>query len=180
MKGENMSFAKVTRGKTPDKFNVIIEIPANSGSIKYEVDKKSQCLTVDRFMATNLQYPANYGYVPETLCGDGDPLDVLVITPEPLVAGCVIEARPVGVLRMVDEAGEDAKLLALPTEKACPLLANIQDIADIPELVLKNIKHFFEHYKDLDEGKWVKLDGYGDKAEAIHEVEKSIVLYDQG
>lgn len=172
-----MSLSNVKRGDTPNKFNVIIEIPANAGTIKYEVDKDTQCLTVDRFMKAAFQYPANYGYVPETLCGDGDPLDVLVLTPEPLVAGCVIEARPVGVLRMSDEAGEDSKLLALPTEKACPLLANIQDIADVPELELARIKHFFEHYKDLDEGKWVKLNGYGDKAEAIAEVEDSIRLY---
>ncbi len=173
-----MSFANVTRGETPNKLNVIIEIPANSGSIKYEVDKESQCLVVDRFMATSLQYPANYGYVPQTLCGDGDPLDVLVLTPEPLVPGCVVEARPVGVLRMTDEAGEDFKILALPTEKACPMYANMQDISDVPELVLEQIRHFFEHYKDLDKGKWVKLDGYGDKAEAIREVEASIKLYE--
>lgn len=172
-----MSLGNVKRGDTPNKFNVIIEIPANSGTIKYEVDKETQCLTVDRFMKTALQYPANYGYVPETLCGDGDPLDVLVITPEPLVAGCVIEARPVGVLHMSDEAGQDAKLLALPTEKACPILAGIQDITDVPELELARIKHFFERYKDLDEGKWVKLDGYGNKAEAVTEVEESIRLY---
>ncbi len=172
-----MSLGNVKRGDTPNKFNVIIEIPANCGTIKYEVDKDTQCLTVDRFMKTALQYPANYGYVPETLCGDGDPLDVLVITPEPLVAGCVIEARPVGVLHMSDEAGQDSKLLALPTEKACPILAGIQDIADVPELELARIKHFFERYKDLDEGKWVKLDGYGDKAEAIKEVEDSIRIY---
>ncbi len=174
-----MSFEKVTRGDAPNKFNVIIEIPTNAGTIKYEVDKDTQCLTVDRFMKTALQYPANYGYVPDTLCGDGDPLDVLVLTPEPLVAGCVIEARPVGVLRMSDEAGEDAKLLALPTEKACPMFANIQDLADVPELVLAQIKHFFEHYKDLDEGKWVKLDGYGNKAEALAEVEESIRIYNE-
>lgn len=172
-----MSLGNVKRGDTPNKFNVIIEIPANAGTIKYEVDKDTQCLTVDRFMKTALQYPANYGYVPETLCGDGDPLDVLVITPEPLVAGCVIEARPVGVLRMSDEAGQDSKLLALPTEKACPMFANIQELADVPELVLAQIKHFFEHYKDLDDGKWVKLDGYGNKAEAIAEVEDSIRIY---
>lgn len=174
-----MSLGNVKRGDTPNQFNVIIEIPTNAGTIKYEVDKDTQCLTVDRFMKTSLQYPANYGYVPETLCGDGDPLDVLVITPEPLVAGCVIEARPVGVLRMSDEAGQDSKLLALPTEKACPLLAGIQDISDIPELELARIKHFFERYKDLDEGKWVKLDGYGDKAKAIAEVEDSIRLYNE-
>ncbi len=174
-----MSLGNVKRGDTPNKFNVIIEIPANAGTIKYEVDKDTQCLTVDRFMKTALQYPANYGYVPETLCGDGDPLDVLVLTPEPLVAGCVIEARPVGVLRMSDEAGQDSKLLALPTEKACPMFANIQELADVPELVLAQIKHFFEHYKDLDEGKWVKLDGYGDKAEAIAEVEDSIRIYNE-
>ncbi len=174
-----MSLGNVKRGDTPNKFNVIIEIPANAGTIKYEVDKDTQCLTVDRFMKTALQYPANYGYVPETLCGDGDPLDVLVLTPEPLVAGCVIEARPVGVLRMSDEAGQDSKLLALPTEKACPMFANIQDLADVPELVLEQIKHFFEHYKDLDEGKWVKLDGYGDKAEALAEVEDSIRIYNE-
>lgn len=174
-----MSLKNVKRGNTPNKINVIIEIAADSGTIKYEVDKESGCLMVDRFMKTALSYPANYGFVPETLCGDGDPLDVLVITPEPLVPGCVIEARPVGVLRMVDEAGEDAKLLALPTEKACPLLAGIQDIQDVPALVLDRIKHFFEHYKDLDDGKWVKLDGYGNKAEAIVEIEDAIKLYEQ-
>ncbi len=174
-----MSLGNVKRGDTPNKFNVIIEIPANAGTIKYEVDKDTQCLMVDRFMKTALQYPANYGYVPETLCGDGDPLDVLVLTPEPLVPGCVIEARPVGVLRMSDEAGQDSKLLALPTEKACPMFANIQDLSDVPELVLEQIRHFFEHYKDLDEGKWVKLDGYGDKAEAIAEVEDSIRIYNE-
>ncbi len=172
-----MSLGNVKRGDTPHKFNVIIEIPANAGTIKYEVDKDTQCLTVDRFMKTALQYPANYGYVPQTLCGDGDPLDVLVITPEPLVPGCVIEARPVGLLHMSDEAGQDSKLLALPIEKACPLLAGIQDIADVPELELARIKHFFERYKDLDEGKWVKLDGYGDKAAAIAEIEDSIRIY---
>ncbi len=172
-----MSLGNVKRGDTPNKFNVIIEIPTNSGTIKYEVDKDTQCLTVDRFMKTSLQYPANYGYVPETLCGDGDPLDVMVLTPEPLVAGCVIEARPIGVLRMSDESGEDAKILACPTEKACPMLSNIQDLSDVPELLLAQINHFFERYKDLDEGKWVKLDGYGDKAEAIKEVEDSIKLY---
>lgn len=174
-----MSLGNVKRGDIPNQFNVIIEIPAAAGTVKYEVDKDTQCLTVDRFMKTALQYPANYGYVPETLCGDGDPLDVLVLTPEPLVAGCVIEARPVGVLRMSDEAGEDAKLLALPTEKACPILAGIQDISDVPALELARIKHFFERYKDLDEGKWVKLDGYGDKAEAIAEVEESVRLYNE-
>lgn len=174
-----MSLGNVKRGDTPNKFNVIIEIPANSGTIKYEIDKDTQCLTVDRFMKTALQYPANYGYVPETLCGDGDPLDVLVMTPEPLVPGCVLEARPVGVLHMSDEAGQDSKLLALPTEKACPILAGIQDISDVPELELDRIKHFFECYKDLDEGKWVKLDGYGDKAAAVAEVEGSIRLYNE-
>lgn len=172
-----MSLKNVKRGDTPNKFNVIIEIPANAGMVKYEVDKDTQCLTVDRFMRTALQYPANYGYVPNTLCGDGDPLDVLVITPEPLVPGCVIEARPVGMLKMIDEAGQDAKLLALPTEKACPIFANIQDITDVPELVLAQIKHFFEHYKDLDDGKWVKLNGYGDKQAALAEVEDSIKQY---
>ncbi len=174
-----MSLGNVKRGDTPNKFNVIIEIPANAGTIKYEVDKDTQCLTVDRFMKTALQYPANYGYVPETLCGDGDPLDVLVLTPEPLVPGCVIEARPVGVLRMSDEAGQDAKLLALPTEKACPMFANMQELSDVPELVLEQIRHFFEHYKDLDEGKWVKLDGYGNKAEALAEVEDAIRIYNE-
>jgi len=174
-----MSFEHVKRGDTPDKFNVIIEIAAKSGCIKYEVDKDTQCLTVDRFMTTALAYPANYGYIPETLCGDGDPLDVLVITPEPLVAGCVVTARPVGILNMRDESGEDAKVLALPTQKACPILAHMQNIADVPELVLAEIKHFFEHYKDLDEGKWVKLEGYGDKAAALAAIASSIECYEK-
>lgn len=173
-----MSLANVKRGNAPEIFNVIIEIPNNVGGTKYEVNKETQCLTVDRFLRTAFQYPANYGYIPETLCDDGDALDVLVITPESLVPGCVIEARPVGLLRMTDEAGHDAKLLAVPSENVCPFFSDIQDVEDVPKAVLEKVEHFFNHYKDLDEGKWVELNDFGKKAEAVAEIEQAIKNYD--
>ena len=150
----------------PDEVNVIIEIPANTGPIKYEVDKVSGAVFVDRFMATPMFYPCNYGYVPETLADDGDPLDVLVITPYPLLSGCVVTARPVAVLKMRDEAGDDAKILAVPPTR---LTTEFQDVVS-PETVqvqlLRRIEHFFAHYKDLEPGKWVEIEGWGDAAVA--------------
>lgn len=169
-----MSLLNVTAGsKTPEVFNVVIEIPANADPVKYEVDKESGALFVDRFMGTAMHYPCNYGYIPQTLSLDGDPVDVLVITPFPLVAGCVVTCRAIGVLNMTDEAGADAKLLALPTEKLLPSHANIKKIEDLPELTLKQIQHFFEHYKDLEKGKWVKVDGWSDAAAATKEIQDS-------
>lgn len=153
-----MSFDKVTPGKNaPESFNVVIEISANSDPIKYEVDKESGAVFVDRFMGTAMHYPANYGYVPQTLSGDGDPVDVLVMTPFPLPPGVVVACRPIGILLMEDESGVDGKVLAVPTQKLLPAYDKINTLEDIHEITLKQIQHFFEHYKDLEKGKWVRF-----------------------
>ena len=173
-----MSFEKVPTGKNvPDEFNVIIEIPMNADPIKYEVDKESGALFVDRFMMTAMHYPANYGYIPHTIADDGDPVDVLVHTPFPLIAGVVVRCRTVGVLRMEDEAGGDAKLLAVPVEKTCPLFQNWLTPADVPQIRLKQIQHFFEHYKDLESGKWVKVLGWAGPEEAKREILEGIARF---
>ncbi len=173
-----MSFENVTSGKDiPSDINVIIEIPAYSDPVKYEVDKETGALTVDRFMGTAMQYPANYGYVPHTLSDDGDPVDVLVITPAPILGGSVIRCRPIGVLKMSDEAGEDAKILAVPVQKLTPYYNKIETYQDFPEPILDKISHFFEHYKDLEKGKWVKVDGWFGIAEAEDEITSSIERY---
>jgi inorganic pyrophosphatase len=162
-----MSLDRVPPGRNlPDDFNVVIEIPAHSDPIKYEVDKESGAIFVDRILSTPMRYPCNYGYVPHTLCGDGDPADVLVVLPLPLVPGSVIRCRPVGVLRMSDEAGSDEKLLAVPVDKVFSGYSHINDIAQVSGHWLERIGHFFEHYKDLEKGKWVKLDGWGGADEA--------------
>lgn len=158
----------------PHEFNVIIEIPADGGSIKYEVDKESGLLMVDRFMPVAMHYPCNYGYVPRTLAEDGDPIDVLVMTPFPIQPGSLVKVRPVGMLAMSDEAGKDSKILAVPVEKACVQFASIQSLADISQVMLDKISHFFEQYKALEPGKWVKVDGWQDKQAAIEALEKSI------
>ena len=161
-----MSLEKVTPGKkAPEEFNVVIEIPMNSDPIKYEVDKESGALFVDRFMTTAMYYPTNYGYVPQTLSGDGDPVDVLVITPYPLQSGVVVTCRALGILMMEDEAGVDGKVLAVPTDKILPIYSHWKKADDVNVMRLKAITHFFEHYKDLEKGKWVKVDGW-DNAEA--------------
>ena len=172
-----MSLDKVTAGSNvPETINVIIEIPAHADPVKYEVDKDSGALFVDRFMATPMFYPANYGYVPQTLSEDGDPVDVLVITPVPLHCASVITCRPVGMLRMTDESGIDAKILAVPISKATPIYDHIQSPNDVPPHLLASITHFFEHYKDLEQGKWVKIEGWADanaaKAEILASVER--------
>jgi inorganic pyrophosphatase len=170
-----MSINEVTAGKlVPDEFNVIIEIPMNADPIKYEVDKVSGALFVDRFMMTAMHYPANYGYVPRTISADNDPVDVLVHTPFPLLPGVVVPCRAVGMLSMEDEAGGDAKLLAVPTDKICPLYSHWRSIADVPEIRLKQIQHFFEHYKDLEAGKWVKVIGWFGSAEAHAEIMQGV------
>jgi inorganic pyrophosphatase len=156
-----MSLNLVPTGRDlPNDFNVIIEIPMNADPIKYEVDKESGAIFVDRFMGTAMHYPCNYGYVPQTIAPDGDPVDVLVVTPFPLQPGVVIPCRPLGILKMEDEAGGDSKLVAVPTEKICAMYKNIQKMEDLPELLVSQIKHFFEHYKDLEPGKWVKVVGW--------------------
>ena len=163
----------------PDEFNVIIEIPAHSDPVKYEVDKESGALFVDRFMNTAMHYPCNYGYIPNTLCEDGDPLDVLVVAPLPVISGCVVRCRPLGVLKMTDEGGGDAKLLAVPIKKECALYDDVESVEQMPKAQLNQIAHFFQHYKDLDTGKWVRLDGWGNLEEAKAEVLKSVELYKQ-
>ena len=161
----------------PNDINVVIEIPAFSPPVKYELDKDTNSLVVDRFMGTCMQYPANYGFVPQTLSEDGDPVDVLVITPHPLVHGCMIRCRPIGVLQMTDESGKDAKILALPVEKLCPMYKDIKTMDDLPELQLQQIEHFFKSYKDLEPGKWVKVDGWADVEAARKEIIASVARY---
>lgn len=154
----------------PHDINVIIEIPAYSEPVKYEFDKDNHLLVVDRFMGTAMQYPANYGFIPNTLSEDGDPVDVLVLTPFPLRHGAMIRCRPVGVLKMTDESGVDAKVIAVPHSKLTPKYDHVQDIEDVCDITLKQISHFFEHYKDLEKGKWVKVDGYENVAAAKAEI----------
>ena len=156
-----MSFEKVPAGNDlPNDINVIIEIPADSDPVKYEIDKDSDAIFADRFMAAPMFYPANYGYINNTLADDGDALDVLVVTPYPVVPGSVIRCRPVGVLNMTDEAGEDAKLVAVPHDTLSKAYKDVQDVNDLPDILLARIKHFFENYKGLEEGKWVKVEGW--------------------
>jgi len=173
-----MSLNNVPAGKDlPNDFNVVIEIPMNGDPIKYEVDKESGALFVDRFMSTAMHYPCNYGYIPQTLSDDGDPADVLVITPIPLLPGVVVRCRPIGMLKMTDEAGGDAKLLAVPVDKLLPIYKHIQKPQDLNELTLQQIQHFFEHYKDLEKGKWVKVEGWTGPDEARAEILKSAEAY---
>ncbi|SEI71052.1 inorganic pyrophosphatase [Allopseudospirillum japonicum] len=173
-----MSFNSIPAGKDlPNDIYVVVEIPANHAPIKYEIDKDMDALLVDRFMATPMFYPANYGYIPNTLGEDGDPLDVLVVTPYPVQPGSVIRCRPVGVLNMSDEAGSDAKLVAVPHSKLTTLYDNVQDIDDLPVLLRDQIAHFFENYKDLEKGKWVKVEGWADADAARAAIEKAAAAY---
>ncbi|MFQ1046896.1 inorganic diphosphatase [Avibacterium paragallinarum] len=166
-----MGLEIVPAGKElPDDIYVVIEIPANSDPIKYEVDKETGTLFVDRFMATAMFYPANYGYINHTLSLDGDPVDVLVPTPYPLQPGSVIRCRPVGVLKMTDESGQDAKVIAVPHSKLSKEYDHIKDVNDLPALLKAQIQHFFESYKALEAGKWVKVDGWEDVEAARREI----------
>jgi inorganic pyrophosphatase len=175
-----MSYDKVSPGKKiPEIFNVIIEIPMNADPVKYEVDKESGCLFVDRFMGTAMHYPCNYGYIPRTIAGDGDPVDVLVITPFALVPGSVISCRAIGMLEMEDEGGQDAKLLSVPEDKILSIYKHLQKPEDVNELLLSQIQHFFEHYKDLEKGKWVKVKGWTGVAGAHKEILDGIESYAQ-
>ncbi len=162
-----------------NEINVIIEIPAHSDPIKYEVDKDTGAMFVDRFMSTAMHYPCNYGYIPHTLSDDGDPVDVLVITPIPLLPGSVIPTRIIGMLEMEDEAGLDAKLLGLPIKKLTSIYNRIETPQDVPELLLQQITHFFEHYKDLEPNKWVKVLGWKGKEEAMQEIMQSAERFKQ-
>lgn len=161
----------------PNEINVIIEIPMHSEPVKYEVDKETGALFVDRFMITAMFYPANYGYIPNTLSEDGDPVDVLVVTPVPLINGAVIPCRPVGMLKMTDESGVDAKLIAVPTTKVSKMYQSVNTYQDLPQPLLLSIEHFFKHYKDLEEGKWVKVDGWEGPDAARKEIMQSVERY---
>lgn len=173
-----MSLSNVDAGsKLPDEFNVVIEIPMAADPVKYEVDKESGALFVDRFMTTAMHYPCNYGYVPRTLSDDGDPVDVLVLSPFPVVPGAVVRCRALGVLEMEDEAGGDAKVLAVPVTKLLPNYAHLQKPEDLPEIELQRIQHFFEHYKDLEKGKWVKVKGWAGLDAARAEIQASADRY---
>ncbi len=173
-----MSLQQVPAGRNlPDEINVIIEVPMNSPAIKYEVDKESGAIFVDRMLKTAMYYPCNYGYVPHSLCGDGDTLDVLVVLPLPLVPGTVIQCRPVGVLQMKDEAGEDAKILAVPISDVTGIYRDIVSFEDIDKLLLDQIEHFFEHYKDLEPNKWVRTGEWEDVNVARKEIMDSIECY---
>ena len=175
-----MNLDRVTYGKDfPDEINVIVEIPAHSDPVKYELDKETGAMFVDRFMNTAMNYPCNYGYVPHTLSKDGDPVDVLVLTPYPLIPGSVIRCRPVGVLKMTDESGDDAKVLAVPTDNVSRLYRDVQDFRDLTPVLLEQIAHFFEHYKDLDEGRWVRVEGWGGVDQAKQEILDSQKMYEE-
>lgn len=173
-----MSYNNIPAGKDlPNDIYVAIEIPANADPIKYEIDKDMDALVVDRFMATPMFYPANYGYIPNTLAPDGDPLDVLVVTPYPVAPGSVIRARAVGILDMSDEAGSDAKLVAVPHQKLTSLYDHVHEIEDLPPLLIEQIKHFFENYKTLEKGKWVKVEGWQNADAARQAITESVKAY---
>lgn len=163
-----MSYSAVSAGQDlPNDINVIIEISAFAAPIKYEIDQ--DLVWVDRFQGTTMSYPANYGYINQTLANDGDPVDVLVVTPHPLMVGSVIRCRPIGILKMSDDGGEDAKVIAVPVDKLTPIYKDIESVEQIP-LLKQQIQHFFEHYKDLEPGKWVKIDGWEDAESARQEI----------
>ena len=171
-----MDISKISSGKNfPENINVVIEIPANSPGIKYEFDKESGAIFVDRFLQTPMHYPANYGFVPNTLSGDGDPADVLVISRYNLIPGSVIEAKPIGVLVTKDEKGYDEKILAVPSNSVSKEYENVNDLTDLPKLILDQIQHFFEHYKDLEKGKFVKVEEWKNASEAKEILKKSLL-----
>jgi len=173
-----MNLDRVDSGKSlSNDVNVIIEIPAHSHPIKYEVDKETGAMFVDRFMSTAMNYPCNYGYIPKTIAEDGDPVDVLVLSPFPLLTGTVLRCRPIGMLAMEDEAGEDAKLLAVPIDKLTHLYRDIRSPRDLPQIQLDQISHFFKHYKDLEPGKWVKVKGWFEADDAKKEIADGVARY---
>ena len=173
-----MILDRVNSGKNvPNDINVIIEIPSHSDPIKYEVDKETGAMFVDRFMGTSMHYPCNYGYIPQTLSEDGDPADVLVVTPIPVISGSVIRVRPLGMLMMTDEAGKDSKIIGVPIDKLTNLYSDMNSVRDLPKSLLDSIAHFFDHYKDLEAGKWVNIDGWVDTEEAKREILDSIERY---
>jgi inorganic pyrophosphatase len=162
-----MRIDAIAIGRNPPKeVNVIVEVPVGGEPIKYEMDKKAGTLVVDRFLYTSMRYPGNYGFIPHTLSDDGDPIDVLIANQRGIVPGAVIAVRPVGVLKMQDEAGGDEKIIAVPVPRLTRRYENVQNYTQLPEITLQQIEHFFAHYKDLEGGKWVKVLGWGDVSEA--------------
>lgn len=173
-----MGLDRVPSGKSlPNDFNVVIEIPMHADPVKYEVDKESGAIFVDRFMSTAMHYPCNYGYIPHTIAGDGDPVDVLVVTQFALPPGVVVRCRPIGMLAMEDEAGQDAKVLAVPVDKLTTMYRNIESPRDFPQIILDQISHFFAHYKDLEAGKFVKINGWFGNDEAKKEIMEGVQRY---
>mgnify|MGYP000894992839 CR=1 FL=1 len=164
----------------PEDINVIIEVPLGGEPIKYEIDKASGALFVDRFLYTPMRYPGNYGFVPHTLCGDGDPLDVIVMNSRPLVPGAVVRARPVGVLFMEDDGGQDEKILAVPIHKLTRMYDAIADVDDLPAIQVERVKHFFTHYKDLEPEKWARIDRIGNADDARNVILQSIAMAKKG
>ena len=175
-----MILDRVSSGtNVPNDINVIIEIPSHSDPVKYEVDKDTGAMFVDRFMGTAMHYPCNYGYIPQTLSEDGDPADVLVVTPIPVISGSVMRVRPLGMLNMTDVAGKDAKIIGVPIDKLSNLYSGMDSVRDLPKSLLDSIAHFFDHYKDLEPGKWVKIEGWGDIEDAKREIIDSVERYRQ-
>jgi inorganic pyrophosphatase len=173
-----MDLNKIAAGKDiPQQFNVVIEISAQSDPVKYEFDKESGALFVDRFIGTGMRYPTNYGFIPHTIAGDGDPVDVLVITPFPLIEGSVVACRALGILHMSDEGGNDAKVIAVPIDKVCKMTACMKDLSFVPDYLKQQIQHFFEQYKSLEKGKWVKIENWGDIDAAHHEITQGMHNY---
>lgn len=173
-----MDLSKIPLGKNPPwDINVIIEVPLGADPVKYELDKDSGALFVDRFLHTAMHYPANYGFVPHTLCGDGDPLDVLIVARVPVVPGAVVRCRPVGVMFMEDEGGMDEKILAVPHDKLHPYYNEITSYRDLPKILVDQIGHFFTHYKDLEKDKWARVDRWGEAEEAARVIEESIAAF---
>ena len=175
-----MNLDRVSSGdNVPEEINVIIEIPANAEPVKYEVDKESGAMFVDRILRTAMRYPANYGYLPHTLSDDGDPCDVVVPTAFPLIPGSVIRCRPVAVLKMTDESGDDAKVVAVPSDQVSSRWSHIHDMEDMPSELMDRLAHFFEHYKDLDEGKWVRVKGWENAEAAREEIINSVKMFQE-
>jgi inorganic pyrophosphatase len=174
-----MRIDAIAIGKNPpEDINVIIEVPIGGEPIKYELDKASGTLVVDRFLYTSMRYPGNYGFVPHTLSDDGDPIDVVVINTRAIVPGAIINCRPIGVLHMQDEAGHDEKIVAVPSHKLTKRYDGVKNYSDLPQITLDQIQHFFEHYKDLEPGKWVKVVNWGDANDAKRFIIDAIARYD--
>ena len=173
-----MTFNSLPSGKQlPNDIYVVIEISANSQPVKYEIDKDLGAIMVDRFMTAPMFYPANYGYIPQTLADDGDPIDVLVVTPYPVAPGSIVRSRPVGVLKMSDEKGEDVKILAVPHQKLSKLYDHVNEYTDLPSMLIEQIEHFFSHYKKLEAGKWVNVEHWGSNSDAHTLIESAALNY---